>query len=213
MRQSNSYIKKLYPFLIKNLKTPLGIIGLLFLLLGLVMNLWMFISGWWPTYLYFIATGFGIFFLLINSWTKKLPFYLLWQVIIGIAPLLAFYLLLQSNETSEDIFIIPENFKGTMVVIYDQENGAKKEFEKGKRVYRIPKDGVLKTQFKIKGKGLSYGEYFFETKEKKRIKIKRYLDSTEVYVKDWEFGISSGGKYKKHTFQRAIIGTMKDRFE
>lgn len=46
-----------------------------------------------------------------------------------------------------DIFILPENFKGGIVVIFNQKNGTAAEYHRKSRVYRIPKNGLLKTQF------------------------------------------------------------------
>lgn len=75
----------------KNLTTPLGLFGLAYLIYGLVMNIRMFTEQMWPTYLFFISMGIGIFFLTINKLTKRLPSYRLWQIIIGLLPVTAFY--------------------------------------------------------------------------------------------------------------------------
>tara|TARA_B110000285_G_C15090362_1_gene598725 strand:- start:144 stop:986 length:843 start_codon:yes stop_codon:yes gene_type:complete len=76
----------------KNLTTPLGLFGLAYLLYGLVMNIRMFTEEMWPTYLFFISMGIGIFFLAINKLTKRLPKYRVWQIIIGLIPVTAFYI-------------------------------------------------------------------------------------------------------------------------
>jgi uncharacterized protein YycO len=76
----------------KNLTTPLGIFGLAYLLYGLVMNIRMFTEEMWPTYLFFISMGIGVFFLAINKLTKRLPNYRVWQIIIGLIPITAFYI-------------------------------------------------------------------------------------------------------------------------
>jgi hypothetical protein len=75
----------------KNLKTPLGLFGLAYLLYGLVMNIRMFIEEMWPTYLFFISMGIGLLFLTINKLTKKLPNFRFWQIVIGLLPIIAFY--------------------------------------------------------------------------------------------------------------------------
>jgi uncharacterized protein YycO len=72
----------------KNLTTPLGLFGLGYLLLGTVMNILMYAERMWPTYIYFIAMGIGILFLLSNKLTKRLPNYRLWQTAIGVLPLI-----------------------------------------------------------------------------------------------------------------------------
>lgn len=179
----------------------------------------MFIGAWWPTYLYFLAIGIGIFFLLINGLTKELPNFKLWQTILGISPVIAFYIFIQVNKASEDVFIIPENFKGTIAIVYGQENGNEKEFENGKRLYRIPKNGILKTQFELKGETANFGEYYFETDEDKRIRIKSFPydqpfpDSKKIYVHNWNLGNASDSEGNKFTYQTATIGTKTDNFE
>ncbi len=52
----------------------------------------MFTEEMWPTYLFFISMGIGVFFLAINKLTKRLPKYRVWQIIIGLLPVTAFYI-------------------------------------------------------------------------------------------------------------------------
>ena len=176
----------------KNLKTPLGIIGLLYIVFGLVMNIWMFIGAWWPTYLYLLSIGIGIFLLLINGLTKRLPRFKIWQTLIGISPIVAFFIFIQVTKASDDIFIIPADFKGTIAVIYGQENGTEKKYENGKRLYLIPQNGILKTQFELKGETANFGEYYYQTEDGQRIRIssfpyyENFPDSTKIYVHSWQ---------------------------
>lgn len=76
----------------KNLTTPLGLFGLAHLIYGSVMNIRMFTEEMWPTYLFFISMGIGAFFLAINKLTKRLPKFRVWQIIIGLLPVTAFYI-------------------------------------------------------------------------------------------------------------------------
>ena len=48
---------------------------------------------------------------------------------------------------------VPENYEGTIVIVFNQEDGVSEEYnDNGERVYRIPNSGILKTRFKsIKG--------------------------------------------------------------
>jgi len=203
----------------KNLKTPLGIIGLLYIVFGLVMNMWMFVGAWWPTYLYFISIGIGIFLLLINGLTKRLPKFKIWQTLIGISPVVAFYIFIQVNKASDDVFTIPANYKGTIAVIYGQDNGGEKEYENGKRLYRIPKNGVLKTQFELKGETANFGDYYYLTDKGQRIRIESFPydqpfpDSTKIYVHNWQLGSASDSDGNKFKYQQATIGTKTDSFE
>lgn len=47
------------------------------------------------------------------------------------------------NET----YLIPKAYKGFVLIIFNQPDGAEIEDENGTRVYRIPSDGILKTRF------------------------------------------------------------------
>jgi uncharacterized protein YycO len=76
----------------KNLKTPLGIFGIAYIIYGLVMNYRMFTEKMWPTYLFFLSIGIGILFLVINEKTRKLPNFKFWGIVIGILPVLTFYI-------------------------------------------------------------------------------------------------------------------------
>jgi hypothetical protein len=203
----------------KNLKSPLGVIGILYIVFGLVMNIWMFVGAWWPTYLYFISIGIGIFLLLINGLTKRLPKFKIWQTLIGISPVVAFYIFIQVTKASDDVFIIPADFKGTMVVIYGQDDGEKKEFENGKRLYRIPHNGILKTQFELKGETAHFGEYYFLIDDDNRLKIESFPynqpfpDSTKIYVHNWQLGSASDSDGNKFKYQQVTIGAKIDSFE
>ncbi len=52
----------------------------------------MFTEKMWPTYLFFISIGVGILFLAINEKTRKLPNFKFWGILIGILPVLTFYI-------------------------------------------------------------------------------------------------------------------------
>ncbi len=202
----------------RNLKTPLGIIGLLYLIAGLVMSVLMFAGQWYPTLLYFYTIGIGIFFLLISGITKRLPRFKLWQTLIGMSPIMAFCAFIYINEPSDDVFIIPNNYRGYIKVIYGQEDGVAKEFEDDKRIYRIPGDGVLRTQFRIKGNSLSLGTYYYENNQKERTKLKTYTsvkpfpDSTAIYVHDMILGVRTDEAGNRYEYHEAAIGTQTDSF-
>lgn len=77
----------------KNFKSPLAIAGVLYLFFGIFMNIRMFVENMWPTYLFFISVLIGIIFLFLNKPTQKLKNYRIWQLIIGISPIIIFYII------------------------------------------------------------------------------------------------------------------------
>mgnify|MGYP003641065344 CR=1 FL=1 len=52
-----------------------------------------------------------------------------------------------AQKAEDTIRLIPEGYEGTVLIIFNQEDGMPKEYEDDKRIYRIPESGVLRTQF------------------------------------------------------------------
>ena len=75
----------------KNLNTPLGLFALAYLVYGAIMNVRLITEEMWPTSIFFVSMGIGVLFLLLNKLTKRLPNYRLWQIIIGLIPVTAFF--------------------------------------------------------------------------------------------------------------------------
>lgn len=53
-----------------------------------------------------------------------------------------------NGDIQEEIHYIQYPYVGPVFIYFDQKDGAKKEIEKGRRIYRILKNGTLKTKFK-----------------------------------------------------------------
>lgn len=51
----------------------------------------------------------------------------------------------------KEIYIIPEGFRGKLIVFFDQPDGQKIQYENDARLYYIPSSGYLKTQFAKNG--------------------------------------------------------------
>jgi hypothetical protein len=74
---------------------------------------------------------------------------------------------LQSCEQGEkEILILPKNFTGYIIIVYNQNNGSPAKLENGKRVYRIPEDGILKSQFSNNTGWKDLPEFYYERIEK-----------------------------------------------
>lgn len=61
-----------------------------------------------------------------------------------------------------DILIIPKNFKGYILIIYDQKSGVLPKQDGRKTVYEIPSNGVLKTQLAVNTGWREPNEYYYE---------------------------------------------------
>lgn len=96
------------------------------------------------------------------------------------------------QEAEDTIRLIPDGYKGTVLIIFNQEDGEPKEYEDGKRLYRIPENGVLKTQFKP-NYGTQKHQFFYVDNNNNRTEIpfiaisskedfNKFKDSLKVYA-------------------------------
>jgi hypothetical protein len=67
-----------------------------------------------------------------------------------------------TKKAEKSIFIIPENYQGTILVVYEIPNSSKSEYnKKGTRIYRIPSSGILETEFKPNYGTTTEPEYYY----------------------------------------------------
>lgn len=58
-----------------------------------------------------------------------------------------FLVLFSSCNTNQDeIIIVPKDYTGYVIIVYDQENGADENIKDGKRLMLIPEEGILQTK-------------------------------------------------------------------
>ena len=103
-----------------------------------------------------------------------------------------------SNPEPED-YLLPEGFKGRATVIFNQKEGASPKYENGKRVYEIPANGILLTQFKDEY-GIVNHHYYYVDSNGKRTALPIYQyeynkDGTTKWIvkNENETGIFSDG--------------------
>jgi hypothetical protein len=82
-----------------------------------------------------------------------------------------------------ETFLIPEDFKGVVYIIYDERIGEPKEFEGLRRVYKIPETGVLFTKFK-QTQGIHNRKFYYVSKngDRKELGILDYREYNEKYT-------------------------------
>lgn len=142
----------------------------------------------------------------------------------------AYYLLILMSITScaqeaeDTIRLIPEGYEGAVLIIFNQKDGESKEYDDDKRVYRIPKNGILRTQFKP-NYGVRNHQFFYVNSNNERIEIsfvmvqgkKELSKNNEKVYAYWEkaigesFGINT--ENKEYTVPPAItfyIGNLAD---
>lgn len=76
-----------------------------------------------------------------------------------------------------ETFLIPDNFKGVIYIVHDDTFGDDKEFEGIRRIYRIPKTGILFTQFPVT-RGILNQDFYYISADGKRKKLGE-LDARE----------------------------------
>ena len=190
-------------------------VGLTVLLIGITLNILMFLSYSWPSYFYFILCGIGVILIFLSFGLRRLS--RLIQIAIAAVPFVIGFIYFEINSASDDIFLIPEDYRGQVLILYGQENGQPKEFENGWRIYRIPENGVLRTKFKLKGNYInnSSSKYFLVDKDGNRKLIKQYCefckdrDTTTVQVIFGSLGASSTGT----TFQDFFVNVPNFEFK
>jgi hypothetical protein len=123
------------------------------------VGLFCFLTFW----LMYIGFGLMIFGTILSLLSKKKWYYQL--LLIGLPIGFVVITLVRATATPER-FLIPDDFRGVVYVVFEQENGMDKEYEGFRRVYRIPESGVLFTQFSENdGAYLSQDFYFVDSNE------------------------------------------------
>jgi hypothetical protein len=82
------------------------------------------------------------------------------------------------TKPEKELYLIPADFQGTFRVIYGQPCGSRPAYEQGRRVLRVPADGLLLIQPPIET-GWIDNEYYLVDKAGHRQKIAALLDYPE----------------------------------
>jgi hypothetical protein len=81
-----------------------------------------------------------------------------------------------ADRAEPESFLIDKGYRGKINVIFNQTEGRAKKYESGRRVYEIPSNGVLITQFKDNS-GVMDQQYFYVDSDGKREALKQ-LDAS-----------------------------------
>jgi len=107
------------------------------------------------------------------SWLKK--------SIIGFGLLLlSIVALISCSMGKGEIHLIPNHYEGAVLIVFNVPDGTPEKYEDGKRVYEIPENGILKTQFTFSSDWIvsSNLEYYYDLGNGKRQRIS-YPDRPE----------------------------------
>ena len=68
----------------------------------------------------------------------------------------------QCQKADEAIFIIPRDYTGYILIVYNQPSGEPERYLDNKRVYTIPENGILKSQFPINDGWSFVPEFYYD---------------------------------------------------
>ncbi len=71
-------------------------------------------------------------------------------------------MLFSCDNGEQEIIVVPKDYTGYVLIIHNQEDGSPAKYSGEKRVYEIPENGILKTQFKFNHGWREFAEYYYE---------------------------------------------------
>jgi hypothetical protein len=127
-------------------------------------------------------------------------------ILIGVSLIIALMGYLWWNYTNsgeDEIHLLPDNYKGIVTIIFNSSEGKAPQYEHGARVYEIPSNGILKTQFTF-NKGWHNPPEFYYVRNGQRAAIN---DSQNVKIYSIQTGTTniSGDQKTEVNFMSYII--------
>lgn len=120
---------------------------------------------------------------------------------------LSMILLLISSCTQkgqDSIYILPKDYTGYVIIFFNQPNGASEQVYNNKRIYNIPKSGVLKTKFSPEYLQTHLPEFYYNEVNKK-YQLPLVVDWKDYKKETINISMPSMGKtYKKIDGSEAI---------
>lgn len=120
-----------------------------------------------------------------------------------------------STQCEKEIYLIPEGFKGELIVYFDQPDGQEIEYEDSARIYHIPPSGYLKTQFLKNGGCMSDNRihFYYEDSLGNRESLDYFLNiNMDSIPKDRDYVLFTfmSNKEKKPDFVIHLVGHVSE---
>jgi hypothetical protein len=97
-----------------------------------------------------------------------------------VAVSLAIGLYVWRTEVGDDeMVVLSGGYRGVVFIFYSRKDGEPMKYENGKRLYEIPPNGILKTQFSPNVGWHHFGEYYYKESDK-LVRIPYAIDDVEV---------------------------------
>ncbi len=137
-----------------------------------------------------------------------------------IVAFLFIYYLSGCKVKGQEIFYIPHNYQGIIVVYFNCLDGKPVKYEDGCRIYEIDTNGILRTQFEDNEGHSIESKYYYVLDDKTRVKIPYNSDmpfsdinigSDDVYAfsRRYEVGVNTK-ENKKYSCINLIIAKYKN---
>lgn len=120
------------------------------------------------------------------------------------------------NTGENSIRLLPEGYIGSVIILYDQLNGVAKEYENSKRIYRIPENGILRTQFNVNTGIQNVKTYYLDSTGKRKLipeiilKKPKDIDPNQIVCFGDAIGSTAENKPNYLKYRSFIIGQFKD---
>jgi hypothetical protein len=72
-----------------------------------------------------------------------------------------------TSSADDEIHLLPKGFTGIVIIRFNAKNGKEKSYEDGKRVYKIPANGILDTKFDYNEGVINPPEFYYLEKDKR----------------------------------------------
>jgi hypothetical protein len=119
------------------------------------------------------------------------------------------------QKSEDSIYILPKEYEGNILIVFDQSNGMEIEQKDNSRIYKIPKNGVLKVRIKPKfgvGKISFYQSTIEQQNEISYINSSDWDNITNKQSKvvcwNLETGSDSDSNNKKRHFEVFSVGRV-----
>lgn len=113
-------------------------------------------------------------------------------------------LLLGCDNAENEAFILPKNYTGYILIIFNQSNGSLPKYDGKKRVYEVPVSGILRTSFTKNDGWTDFPQFYYEKiRQSNQIAFKTELEKlpTDTTV---AFGGTSGSVKKSEKSEERI---------
>lgn len=118
-----------------------------------------------------------------------------------------------STQCEKEIYLIPQGYRGKLIVFFDQPDGKPIQYEKDSRIYCIPLNGFLKTRFKKNVGCMSDNRiiFYYADSVGNRTHIDYFLDLDRNAIpkyKDYVMFTFLSNKNSKPDFVIHLIGSV-----